>query len=221
MHFTRRFFGVGSIFLCANIHAAGFDCVKASTATEQRVCASPALSDLDAKLVVTYRAAIAAADDQSKRDLQIEQRHWITFVRNVCDDDACLTSEYGKRIALLAQNQRVISNDSNCEIPEGKSCRSVVVYRDPSYRITSFNQSLKASHATGLIIGCNRLIDLPVGFRGSNHTFGGFCTLQSQEGRRRVKVCNDDMIGRFAIEPISTGTDAELRDFTNDRCYGG
>jgi uncharacterized protein YecT (DUF1311 family) len=221
MRVMRWIVGLSSLFLSAHVFAAGFDCTKATTATEQRVCTNPALSDLDAKLATTYKAAIGAADDQSKRDLQLEQRHWITFVRNVCDDDACLSLEYGKRIALLGQNQRVIVNESSCEIPEGKSCRSVVIYRDPSYRITSFNQSLKANHTAGSIIGCNRLIDLPVGFRGSNHTFGGYCTLQSGEGRKRVKVCNDDMIGHFALEPISTGTDAELRDFTNDRCYGG
>lgn len=165
--------------------------------------------------------AIDAAEGSSKRDLKREQRHWITFVRDICDDDECLTTAYAARIKVLAANDSVLVNESSCEIPEGSSCRSVITYRDTSYRIASFNKTLKDHHVAGSIIGCDRLIDLPVGFRGSNHSFGGFCTLVSGGGRTSVKVCNDDMLGRFAIEPVSSGTHAELREFTDARCFGG
>jgi uncharacterized protein len=201
--------------------AASFDCAKASTQIERQVCANPQLSDLDGKLADAYKGALSAAEGPSKSDLQLEQRHWIAYVRNVCDSDACLSNAYVERTKLLARNERTIINEANCEIPDGKSCRSVVTYRDTSARMKSFNQSLRTNHSPGSVIGCSRLIDLPVGFRGSNHSFGGFCTLQTEEGRKNVKICNDDMVGRFAIEPVSSGTDAELRDFTNERCFGG
>lgn len=221
MRLMRWIVAASLILVSSQSGAASFDCTKASKPTERQICASPNISALDSQLATTYRAALLAADDQSKHDLQIEQRHWISYVRDICADDACLASSYEDRIKLLAQNQRTIINESNCEIPQGKSCRSVVTYRDTSARITSFNQSLKANGIGGSVIGCNKLIDLPVGFRDSNHSFGAYCTLQSGEGRKAVKVCNDDMLGRFAIAPVSAGTDAELRDFTNDRCYGG
>lgn len=217
---TRWIVGVCLLLTSTGSMAASFDCSKATAPTERRICASSELSELDTRLSEAYKAATAAAEGSGKHDLQVEQRHWIAYVRNICDSDACLAAAYEERTKLLSQNERVIINESSCEIPEGKSCRSVVTYRDTSYRITSFNQSLKSSHNAVIVIGCDRLIDLPVGFRGSNHSFGGFCTLQSNEGRKRVKICNDDMIGRFAIEPVSSGTDAELREFTNERCYG-
>ena len=200
---------------------ASFDCANAASAIEHRICANTELSELDGALATAYMAAIAAAEEPGKRDLQVEQRHWITFVRNVCESDACLSSSYRQRIKVLAENHRTIVNESSCDIPEGKSCRSVVVYRDTSYRLASFNQSLRSQRHPGKFIGCDRLIDLPVGFNGSNHSFGAYCTLESTGGRKRLKVCNDDMTGRFALEPITTGTDSELRDFTNAHCFGG
>lgn len=201
--------------------AASFDCSKASTPAEKRVCASPGLSSLDDKLGATYRAALDAAEGPSKHDLQVEQRHWVAFVRDICGDEACMAQAYEARIALLARNERVIVNEASCEIPEGKSCRSVVRYRDTSVRIASFNASMKADANAGSIIGCDRLIDLPVGLRDTNHSFGAFCTVATSAGRQRVKVCNDNMFGHFALEPVQTGTDSELCDFTNQRCFGG
>jgi uncharacterized protein len=212
----------GALGLCSTSgFTAGFDCASAKTSAEGRICANHELSHLDGELAETYRTALRTAEGPSKADLKREQRHWITFVRDVCDSDACLTTAYVERIKLLAENQRVLINESSCEIPEGTSCRSVITYRDTSYRIASFNRSLSDHHVPGAIVGCDRLIDLPVGLRDSNHSFGAFCTLQSDAGRKRVKVCNDDMVGRFAIEPVSTGTYAELRDFTDARCFGG
>lgn len=221
MRFARWIAVVAALVASPLCNAAGFDCAKASMAVEHQICDSPALSALDAGLAKAYVAALITADGASKSDLRQEQRHWITFVRDVCDNERCLADVYQQRIDLLKKNQRTLINEASCEIPTGKSCRSVVRYRDPSYRIESFNRSMKANDAMGAVIGCDRLIDLPVGYRNANHSFGGYCTIQLSDSRKRVKICNDDMSGRFALEPVATGSDVELRDFTNERCYGG
>ncbi|WP_309869225.1 lysozyme inhibitor LprI family protein [Luteibacter sp. 1214] len=209
------------LFFAVPASAAGFDCAKASSQAEHLVCSSPDLSALDSKMSEAYKDAFNAAEETSKPRLLIEQRHWIRYVRDVCETNDCLDSAYKRRVDLLAKNSRVIFNSAACDIPDGKSCRSVVTFRDSAARIESFNQSLKKQRSEGVILGCDRLIDLPVGFKDSNHTFGAFCTLKEGGARRPVKICNDDMNGRFAMEPVVTGSNDELREFTDNKCYGG
>jgi uncharacterized protein len=201
--------------------ASSFDCAKASSPAERLVCSNPELSALDSRMSEAYSNAIGAVEPASKPRLVIEQRHWIRYVRDVCDTVNCLRSAYGQRSDLLEKNSRVIFNEASCDIPTGKTCRSVVTYRDSAARIDSFNQSLKRTGEASIVVGCDHLIDLPVGFKDSNHTFGAFCTLQKGGVRSRVKICNDDMNGHFAVDAIANGSADELRDFTDKRCYGG
>lgn len=202
--------------------AASFDCAKAATPTEKTICADSALSSLDTKLQQAYKEATAAAAPSSKPTLLTEQRHWNRYVRDVCTEGACLTQAYNARIAVLSSNDKYIADTSKCEIPEGKSCRSVITMRDTGARVESFNKSLSDSKKPGRILGCDKLIDLPAGGGSDgNHSYGGFCTLQSGTTRQRVRVCNDEMVGHFAIEPSTDESASGLRDFTNSQCFGG
>lgn len=75
----------------------------------------------------------------------------------------------------------------------------MVQYRDPSIRITSFNQSLRDRGEAGRVLGCSALIGLPVGTARGNVRYGGHCVLEKNGARSMVAICNDDMIGQFAI----------------------
>ena len=100
---------------------------------------------------------------------------------------------------------------------------NVVIYRDPSIRIPSFNKSLVEQKQSGKIISCNRLINLPVGTANSNNSYGGMCTLQDGTQRKAVEICNDDMFGHFQMQP-ATPQDVPgngLIDFTHNYCFGG
>ncbi|WP_303048756.1 lysozyme inhibitor LprI family protein [Luteibacter sp. 22Crub2.1] len=221
MSFVRWTVASLLLFSGAPAFAASFDCSKASSQAERLVCSDPGLSAIDARMSDAYKSALNAAEEASKPRLLVEQRHWIRYVRDVCETSDCLQAAYTRRIELLSSNSRVIFNHAACDIPEGGSCRSVVTYRDSAARIDSFNQSLKKRRSAGVIVGCDRLVDLPVGLKDSNHTFGAFCVWQSRSERRRVMICNDDMNGRFAMEAVGAGSDEELRKFTDTQCYGG
>jgi uncharacterized protein len=80
--------------------AASFDCRKAATDIERRVCAEPALSALDEKLDRAYREALDAAAD--KETIRRAQREWLTELRNRCPDANCLKGVYEARLAALA-----------------------------------------------------------------------------------------------------------------------
>ncbi len=187
--------------------SASFDCAKASGTTETLICKDAQTSALDDKLQQTYKAALAAVAPSSKKALIEEQRHWITYTRDVCQDEACLQQAYTARIGMLARNEKYIIDDSSCELPgDGDACMNVVTYRDPSIRIPSFNKSLIEQKQSGKIISCSRLINLPVGTANSNNSYGGMCTLQDGAQRKAVQICNDDMFGHFQMQPATPNT---------------
>lgn len=220
---TLLLFALGVLFFAASPRAisASFNCGKATSATEKLICKDPKTSALDEKLQQTYKAALAAAAPSSKKALIEEQRHWITYTRNVCQDENCLQRAYADRISILATNQEYIVNRSECTIPDGTSCRSVVYYRDPNSRIKSFNQTLIEQKKPGRIIGCTKLIDLPVGYAGSNNSFGGVCKMQNGATRTTVEICNDDMFGHFSMQTaLPDLSDKDLIEFTNSHCFG-
>ncbi|WP_202594191.1 lysozyme inhibitor LprI family protein [Frateuria defendens] len=215
---------LGLVSVSPAVLAASFDCAKAATPAEKTICKSAALSELDSHLQSTYQAALEAAAPASKPALVKEQRNWIRYVRNICEDETCLGAAYQARTDLLKRNEKYLVNKVSCDMPpDGKSCRSVVTYRDPGARVESFNKSLTERGQNGRIIGCSRLIDLPVGTANGNHSFGGLCTLQSGSTRSAVEICNDDMVGHFSmknIEPQDT-PGKDLVDFTHAECFGG
>jgi uncharacterized protein YecT (DUF1311 family) len=204
------------------VMAASFDCKKAVSTIEKMICADSRLSSLDEELQKGYQNAMDVVKPSVKQKLIAEQRNWITYVRNICADGSCLSKVYTARIDLLAKTRRVLVDNAVCSIPDGGSCRSVVYFRDPSYRMASFNQSLVSNKRSARVIGCERLIDLPVGFANSNDSFGGYCTIMDGTTRSRVVICNDDMIGHFAMKSLKENedTDRNLIDFTNENCFG-
>jgi uncharacterized protein len=205
------------------VFSASFDCGKAVSATETLICKNHETSALDEQLQRAYKAALTAADPSSKKGLITEQRHWIAYTRDLCEDTACLQQAYKGRIAVLARNEKYIIDASSCEPSGAGPCVNVVTYRDTSIRIGSFNQSLTAEKRAGKIIGCSRLINLPVGTANGNNSFGGICTLQDGTQRKAVEICNDDMFGHFEVQPAAPQgiSDKSLIDFTNEHCFGG
>lgn len=202
-----------------------FDCGKAMEQAEKLVCASQELSELDEELQAAYAGALRHILPYWKRDLVKEQRNWVQYVRNVCMDSACLRGAYTARIPLLRANKERIPDDLRACADYGleSACGGVVFYRDATVRIRGFNASMRENHALGTIIGCDRLIDIAVGTAHGNHRFGGYCTLRTGDRTRHVAICDDVMIGRFAIAPTSVAqqSDGNLVQFTAENCPGG
>lgn len=211
------------ISLAHYARAASFDCGKAATPTEMLICARPDLSSLDEELQRRYQVALRTVKPAVAPSLKREQANWLRYVRDICLDVDCLHGAYEARIDLLSKTERILVDDASCSIPDGNSCRSVVYYRDSSHRMASFNKSLLSHKQGGRLIGCDRLISLPVGYANSNDSFGGFCTLVNDAKRSRVMICDGDMFGHFAMRLLVDGdrSDGALIKFTNDNCFGG
>lgn len=97
--FLRIFFFILVAISLKPLHAASFDCAKASTAVEGSICANTTLSELDDQLSDAYKKARAVSSDLAS--LQKEQLAWIKN-RNACGANvSCLTQSYKLRIETL------------------------------------------------------------------------------------------------------------------------
>lgn len=96
--------------------AASFDCDKAETEVERRICDDPWLSSRDEEMDRAYRAALPRLTPAGQSALRESQRQWRGFIRTFCGPDRrwnpndrydtllqCLQDEYGERIAGLGE----------------------------------------------------------------------------------------------------------------------
>ncbi|KER85059.1 lysozyme inhibitor LprI family protein [Xanthomonas arboricola] len=86
--------------------AASFDCKQAGTAVEKRLCAVPALSNLDDQLDESYRALLDTTPRSAVAGVRDQQRAWLRQ-RNACAQDAklddCLQRTLKARADVLAK----------------------------------------------------------------------------------------------------------------------
>jgi uncharacterized protein len=107
----------------ASAAAAGpsFDCAKAATPVEKRICADTALSALDRMLAQTYATALSTWPADIAAKARADQREWIG-TRNACPTgaagQACLTAAYQARIAEL----QITSGRLEAPTPVGYVC---------------------------------------------------------------------------------------------------
>ncbi len=103
----------GILFFCVQIvHAASFDCAKASTTVEKAICSNAELSALDDRLSAAYKAALT--DTLDPASVKTSQREWVK-ARNACKTVSCLQEAYRGRIAALG----------NGGIPETEAIRTI------------------------------------------------------------------------------------------------
>lgn len=86
--------------------AASFDCKQAGTAVEKRLCAVPALGNLDDQLDESYRALLESTPRTAVAGVRDQQRAWLRQ-RNACAQDAklddCLQRTLKARADVLAK----------------------------------------------------------------------------------------------------------------------
>ncbi len=96
----------------------------------------------------------------------------------------------------------------------------VLTEKDSSERIISFNQGIKELGINGEIVSCSLLIKVP---SGKDHVYGGFCSLAQGSKKMNLYVCNDDMVGHFALYHASVTIEYKpmLIQFVASNCLGG
>jgi len=93
--------------------AQSFDCEAAGSPFEELICDTPRLSQLDERLDVAYRTAIAALSNDALETLRDGQREWLAQAQSCLDREQsfagdpaqCVTNAYTSRIAALGQSR--------------------------------------------------------------------------------------------------------------------
>lgn len=87
-----------SVFV-SNSNAASFDCLKANTQVETKICSDPDLSKMDGELSIIYNNA-----RKSNKSIVSQQKIWLQKTRNPCKNISCLKEVYSLRIAELRRH---------------------------------------------------------------------------------------------------------------------
>lgn len=105
--------GLG-IVLATPIQAASFDCRKATTLIEEKICADEQLSRLDEILSINYQLMRDAnIGVKALKDLKATQRQWLA-TRNQCKNTTCLQNVYEQRIEAICDYSVIAGVHPNC-----------------------------------------------------------------------------------------------------------
>lgn len=97
----------------------GFNCDKASTHIEIKLCRQPLLARADREMGVLYRQLRKSLSKDEGAELRKEQRYWVKRRNKNCQtktkaDTVCLSSYYASRlVALKKQENKSIGGDLN------------------------------------------------------------------------------------------------------------
>jgi len=87
--------------LMATAQAASFDCAKAQSKAEHLICDNQKISELDTRLAQNYQDVLSKTNEEQKQRVIADQKHWLTFTRNACENETCLKHAYWSRQAAL------------------------------------------------------------------------------------------------------------------------
>ncbi|MBP5992995.1 MAG: hypothetical protein KA518_03555 [Acinetobacter sp.] len=86
-----------ALMIMVETHAASFNCNKAQTSTEHRICNTLSLNDADVKMVTTYNIVRRLVPMGTRSEIRAEQVRWLEL-RDECQDNIeCLKHVYEMR----------------------------------------------------------------------------------------------------------------------------
>ena len=108
-----------TLLLATTAHAASFDCHKAATPVEKRICADLDLSPLDSQVAAAYLGAL----DRSLHPEAVKQGQaaWLK-TRDACADVACMKAAYRARVKALSAMSDAPKMCAGGSTPEINEC---------------------------------------------------------------------------------------------------
>ncbi|WP_429530037.1 lysozyme inhibitor LprI family protein [Pseudomonas frederiksbergensis] len=91
-----------ALFAGSYAHAASFDCSKASTEVERKICRTPSLSTLDEQLSAAFKPL------KNIRTFQVIESEWLETQRNTCESTECLEDAYDQQIRFLTPLPEIV-----------------------------------------------------------------------------------------------------------------
>jgi len=95
MYLLPKFLLLALSLFSSIAHSASFDCGKASTEVERKICSSPSLSVMDEKLSEVFKPL------KNRRAFQVIESDWLESERNSCESMECLEDAYVQQTRFL------------------------------------------------------------------------------------------------------------------------
>ena len=96
--------------------------------------------------------------------------------------------------------------------------------RDPGLiaeRTKAFQQDLaRRLDLSAQVSDCTHMVQWAVGVRGGNFSYGAICKVRRAKRTAHILLCDDLMMGHFALTNNFAFTDNSVADFTKANCTG-
>ena len=87
-------------------------------------------------------------------------------------------------------------------------------------RLERFTEDLRRVSPSAQVLACELMVELPVGTARGNRSYGAYCEVEVDGVQRSWVLCNDDMVGHFALASLNPAR-LRIAQFTYDHCTGG
>jgi hypothetical protein len=88
-------------------------------------------------------------------------------------------------------------------------------------RVAAFDRTLRDSGIPGRVRSCSMVLDVTEGRASSNHSYGAICAIQFGGNSREYLLCNDQLVGHFALTSSFVVDRKWVADFVKHNCTGG
>ena len=88
-------------------------------------------------------------------------------------------------------------------------------------RVADFDRTLRVSGIPGRVRSCSMIVDVTEGRASSNHSYGAICMIQFGGKPREYLLCNDQLVGHFALTSSFVVDRDWIADFVKHNCTGG
>lgn len=219
-----------------------FKCVGSLSGVERLICGSDTLSSADLTLAATYKRIFELPDTLpiDKGKIQREEREWLRSRAGVCmiPQQTIPADEPGRFTAIICLSDlyRNRTNDLWTAIEEAdRQARQIPApppapdhITDPpslrdiaeDFRTQGLDRLLPQGHAK--IESCDGAIGYIVEGPGHDSSFAAHCRIRVEQTSIDVIMCDDEMVGKFAIRPSSINPPREdVVNFVKAACPPG
>ena len=152
------------------------------------------------------------------------ERYAKDFVRWDAQSDAANTASdrCGENAVLIEGRSGLSPHDYRCAFPAEFVLADIADPTQVRDRIADFDRDLRDSGNLGHVRSCRMIVDVTQGMANSNHSYGAICMVESAgQPPREYLLCNDKMVGHFALTSSFAVDHGWVADFVKSRCVGG
>lgn len=164
------------------------------------------------------------ASPESRSRLKKAQKAWLSFRDRQCDFEAGGTGT-GRSSSIIACKADM--NRARAKELDQASYDKYLVANDVSdpksiaERTAEFGKDLHSSGIPGRVQSCETIVDVSAGRSNVNHSYGAICKVVFKAEPRDYVLCNDAMVGHFAVAASFTYDRAWVVRFVKNNCVGG